>query len=104
MDAGGGAHMEAAPCGRAAAGRLMLQVERVTGGEAPACFSTSQRGGLFFGAFSWKKKTKLGSCKTVCSKSHLAHPFRAPQLVILEHGVKALLQGINDSSLTKTSS
>lgn len=31
MDAGSGSLMEAAPCGRAAAGRLKLQVERVKG-------------------------------------------------------------------------
>ena len=31
MDAGSGSLMEAAPCGRAAAGRLKLQVERVMG-------------------------------------------------------------------------
>ena len=55
MDAGSGSLMEAAPCGCAAAGRLKLQVEKVTSSEkekeASACFLTVQRGGCVCGLF-----------------------------------------------------
>lgn len=62
MDAGRGSLMEAAPCGRAAAGRLKLQVERVTG-----CRRRSSSMRLY--CSKKKKKRGWGSMQTLWFES-----------------------------------